>query len=234
MRVGYPIALDSDYAVWQAFANRYWPALYIVDAQGRIRHHQFGEGGYDECERVIQQLLREAGADDVGDELVSVADDGIEAQADWTNLGSPETYLGYEQGRNFAQHGRATFDEPHDYVAPASLELNDWALTGDWTIEGEAATLNRAGGRLDFRFHARDVNLVLAPTDPEGTVRFRVLVDGLQPGPARGLDIDERGEGRLVESRLYQLVRQPGAIRDRTFEITFLDPGARGYVFTFG
>jgi thiol-disulfide isomerase/thioredoxin len=234
LAVGYPIALDSDYAIWQAFANHYWPAVYIADAQGRIRHHHFGEGGYAECEMVIQRLLREAGRDDVPGDLVSVAPEGFEAQADWANLESPETYLGYEQGRSFASPGRPALDEPRTYTAPDTLELNHWALTGDWTIERRVCVVNRADGRLAFRFHARDVNLVLGPRERGASVPFRVLVDGEPPGDAHGLDVDEQGDGTVAEPRLYQLLRSPGAITDRTFEITFLAPGAEAYVFTFG
>jgi thiol-disulfide isomerase/thioredoxin len=234
MRVGYPIALDSDYAVWRAFSNRYWPAVYIADAQGRIRHHQFGEGGYEECERVIQQLLREAGGEGIGDELVSVAAEGFEAQADWTNLESPETYLGYEQAQNFASPDGAEFDEPRTYVAPDSLKLNDWALSGDWTIERGASVLNRADGRIAFRFHARDVHLVMGPAALGAPVPFRVLVDGEPPGDAHGVDVDQQGDGTVAEQRLYQLIRERGSVTDRTFEITFLAPGVEAYAFTFG
>ena len=234
MRVEYPIALDSDYGVWRAFSNRYWPAVYIADAQGRIRHHQFGEGQYEECERVIQQLLREAGGEGVGDDLVSVAGEGFEAQADWTNLESPETYLGYEQAQNFASLGGAAFDEPYEYFAPDSLKLNRWALSGDWTVERGASVLNRADGRIAFRFHARDVNLVLRARAQGTSVPFRVLVDGEHPGTGHGLDVDEQGQGTLVQPRLYQLIREPGSITDRTFEISFLAPGVEAYVFTFG
>jgi thiol-disulfide isomerase/thioredoxin len=233
MRVEYPIALDSDYAVWRAFSNQYWPAVYIADAQGRIRHHQFGEGQYEACERVIQRLLRQAGHEGVGDELVAVGPDGFEAQADWTNLGSPETYLGYEQAQNFASPGDAASDEPRTYVAPDSLKLNDWALSGDWTIERRASVLNRADGRIAFRFHGRDVHLVMRP-EAGTSVLFRVLVDGEPPGDAHGLDVDERGHGTLGQPRLYQLIRERGSITDRTFEISFLAPGVEAYVFTFG
>jgi thiol-disulfide isomerase/thioredoxin len=232
--VEYPIALDSDYAVWRAFDNNYWPAVYIADAQGRIRHHQFGEGQYEECERVIQQLLREAGGEDIGDDLVSVAPAGFEAQADWTNLRSPETYLGYEQAQNFASPGGAAFDEPRSYAAPDSLRLNHWALSGDWTIERGASVLNRADGRVAFRFHARDVHLVMGPPARDTSVPFIVLVDGEPPGAARGLDVDEGGHGTLSQQRLHQLIREPGSITDRTFEIAFLAPGAEAYCFTFG
>jgi thiol-disulfide isomerase/thioredoxin len=234
MSVEYPIAVDSDYAVWDAFANRYWPAVYLADAQGRIRHHQFGEGGYEECERIIQQLLGEAGRDGVSDDLVSVADQGLEAQADWTNLQSPETYLGYQQGQSFSSPGGADLDKPRTYVVPDPLQLNSWGLSGDWTVESGASVLNRADGRIAFRFHARDVHLVLRPRTPGTLVPFRVLVDGARPGADHGLDVDEEGHGTLVQPRLYQLVRQQGSITDRTFEITFLAPGVEAYVFTFG
>jgi len=234
MRVGYPVAVDSDYAVWRAFDNRYWPAVYIADAQGRIRHHQFGEGGYDECERVIQRLLGEAGHAGVADDLVSLAPAGFEAQADWENLQSPEAYLGYEQGQNLATSDGVALDERRTYAAPAVLRLNQWALSGDWTIERGASVLAGAEGRIAFRFHARDVNLVLAPPAGGMSAPFRVLVDGKPPADAHGLDVDERGHGEVAQPRLYQLVREPAAIRDRTFEIVFLAPGVAAYVFTFG
>ena len=216
MRVEYPIALDPDFAVWRAFDNHYWPAVYIADTDGRIRHHHFGEGGYEECERIIQELLGRPGGD-----LVSVAPDGFEAQADWANLASPETYLGYEQGQNQA---------PGD----APLALNQWSLSGDWAVESRAAVLSGPEGRIAFRFHARDVHLVLSPGESATPVPFRVLVDGEPPGEAHGLDIDEQGQGAVVEPRLYQLIREPGSITDRTIEITFLAAGVEAYVFTFG
>jgi len=234
MRVEYPIALDPEYAVWGAFSNRYWPAVYISDTEGRIRHHQFGEGGYEECERIIQQLLREAGRDDVSDGFVAPSDDGLEAQANWTNLESPETYLGYQQGRNFASPGGIDVDVPRDYSLPDGLQLNSWALSGNWTVERGASVLNRADGRIAFRFHARDVHLVMRARTPGTLVPFRVLVDGARPGADHGFDVDEEGHGTLVQPRLYQLVRQQGSITDRTFEITFLAPGVEAYVFTFG
>jgi thiol-disulfide isomerase/thioredoxin len=216
MRVEYPIALDSDYAIWQAFSNQYWPAVYIADTDGRIRHHHFGEGGYEECERVIQRLLS------VEESLVSVADEGFEAQADWANLESPETYLGSEQAQNMVSGDGA------------DLRLNEWALSGDWTVESRASVLNGADGRIAFRFHARDVNLVMGPPTRGTDVPFRVLVDGEPPGAAHGLDVDEEGHGTLSQQRLYQLIRAPGSITDRTFEIAFLAPGAEAYCFTFG
>jgi thiol-disulfide isomerase/thioredoxin len=234
MRVGYPIAVDSGYMVWRAFSNQYWPAVYIADAEGRIRHHQFGEGGYAECEMVIQRLLRDAGATAVGDDLVSAAPEGFEVQADWGNLESPETYLGYEQGRNFASPGGVGFDEPRTYTTPDSLRLNQWALAGDWTVARGAIVLNRADGRIAFRFHARDVHLVIGPRTRGESVPFQVRVDGQPPGDAHGLDVDEPGHGTVTRQRLYQLIRQPGSIADRTCEITFLAPGVEAYVFTFG
>jgi len=233
MRVEYPIALDPEYAVWSAFSNRYWPAAYFADAEGRIRHHQFGEGEYEMCERVIQQLLREAGHDDVPGDVVSAPDDGVEAQADWTNLESPETYVGYQQGHNLASPGGVSAREPRTYSVPERLKLNSWALSGTWTIEPRAAVLDEAGGAIAFRFHARDVNLVLRSRTGD-TVPFRVLVDGAAPRTSQGRDVDAEGNGTLDQPRLYQLIRQQGSIADRTFEITFLEPGVEAYVFTFG
>jgi thiol-disulfide isomerase/thioredoxin len=234
MTVEYPVALDSDYAIWRAFSNQYWPAVYIADSEGRIRHHQFGEGGYDECERIIQQLVRESGGDGIADDLVSITPEGFEAQADWANLESPETYLGYEQAQNLASPSGVEFDKARTYVAPDSLKLNDWALSGDWTIERGASVLNRADGRIAFRFHARDVHLVMGPGARGTSVPFSVLVDGEPPGDAHGLDVDEQGRGTLSQQRLYQLIRERGSIIDRTFEITYLAPGVEAYCFTFG
>ena len=233
MQVEYPIALDSDYGVWSAFGNRYWPAVYLADAEGRIRYHHFGEGEYDDGEWMIQNLLREAGSEGIDEELVSVTAEGLEAQADWTNLGSPETYLGYQQGQNLDSPDGVGYDEPRGYVAPESLQLNSWGLAGNWTIEERASVLNEAGGRIVFRFHARDVHLVLR-SRAGTTVQFHVLVDGEAPGAAHGLDVDEQGRGALVEPRLYQLIRLPGSIDDRTFEIAFDAPGVEAYAFTFG
>jgi thiol-disulfide isomerase/thioredoxin len=234
MRVDYPVAIDSDHLIWNDFGNRYWPAVYIADAQGRIRYHHFGEGEYDEGERAIQMLLREAGVEGVGGDQVAVAPDGFEAQADWTNLQSPETYLGYAQARGFASPGGARLDEHFGYALPESLHPNQWALAGDWTIEAEASVSNRPDGRIAFRFHARDLHLVLRAREHAAPVPFQVLVDGTHPGGARGLDVDEQGRGTVAEPRLYQLVRERGPIADRTFEITFLDAGVEAYVFTFG
>jgi thiol-disulfide isomerase/thioredoxin len=233
MAVEYPVALDPDYEVWRAFANHYWPAAYFADAEGRIRHHQFGEGGYEECERVIQMLLGEAGRDDVADDLVSVTPEGFEVQADWDSLGSPETYLGYEQAQNFASPGFAA-DEPRTYVVPEPLNLNDWAFAGDWTVESGASVLNATDGRIAFRFRARDAHLVMGPRERGTEVPFRVLLDGEPPGAAHGLDVDDDGHGTVSQQRLHQLIRQREAIRDRTLEISFSAPGAEAFCFTFG
>jgi thiol-disulfide isomerase/thioredoxin len=234
MRVEYPVAIDNDYAVWSAFANHYWPALYFGDSQGRIRHHYFGEGEYQQSEMVIQQLLAENGATGLGHELASVAAPGAEAPADWAALRSPENYTGYERTENFASPGGAVPGKGHAYEAPAQLRLNHWALSGDWTMEEQAVTLNEAGGQIAYRFHARDLHLVMGPAAAGPPVRFRVLIDGQPPAAAHGADVDDQGRGTVAEQRLHQLIRQPGPINDRTFEIAFLDPGVQAYVFTFG
>jgi Thioredoxin like C-terminal domain/AhpC/TSA family len=234
MRIDYPIAIDSDYAVWQAFDNAYWPALYFVDAEGHIRHHHFGEGAYEESEMVIQQLLTEAGQSGVGHDLVSVDASGIEAAADWASLKSPENYVGYERTENFASPGGAVPNEPQVYSAPDELRLNHWALSGDWTIGREATRVNQAGGSIAYRFHARDLHLVMGPAAKGTSVDFRVLVDGGPPGAAHGEDLDDQGGGAVTDQRTYQLIRQTGPIADRTFEIAFLDAGVEAYAFTFG
>ena len=234
MRIAYPVATDNNYAVWSAFGNHYWPALYFADAQGRIRHHYYGEGEYQQSEMVIQQLLAEAGAGSVGRELVSADARGVEAPADWASLRSPENYTGYERTENFASPGGARPGKPHPYTVPAELGLNQWALSGDWTMGEQATTLNTAGGQIACRFHARDLHLVMGPAEPGASTRFRVLIDGQPPGTAHGIDVDGEGHGAATQPRLYQLIRQPGAITDRTFEITFSDPGIQAYAFTFG
>ena len=234
IRIDYPVAIDNDYAVWRAFNNHYWPALYFVDAQGHIRHHQFGEGGYERSEMIIQQLLAEAGMGDTGHELVSDDARGVEAAADWSSLWSPETYVGYERTENFASPGGVVLDEPHVYAAPARLGLNEWSLAGDWTMGKQATVLNQANGRIAYRFHARDIHLVMGPAARGTSVRFRVLIDGQPPEAAHGIDVDEQGDGTATEQRLYQLIRQPKPIVDRQFEIEFLDPGVEAFAFTFG
>ncbi len=234
MNIDYPIAIDSDHEIWRAFKNEYWPALYIVDAQGRIRHHQFGEGGYEESERIIQQLLGEAGHGRTGDQLVAVEGRGAEAEADWADLKSTENYLGHERTEHFASPGGAALDARRVYAAPARMRLNQWALSGDWTVTKDAIVVNKANGRIAYRFHARDLHLVMGPAARGTSVRFRVLIDGQPPGAAHGIDVDEQGNGTVSEQRLYQLIRQPQPIGDRQFEIEFLDPGAAAFAFTFG
>jgi thiol-disulfide isomerase/thioredoxin len=234
MGVTYPIAIDNDFAVWRAFDNHYWPALYIADAQGRIRDHHFGEGRYEGTERVIQQLLAESGSDGMEQEPVAVDPSGPELSADLDTLGSPETYVGYLQAQNLIAPDGILPDGSRTYPDAPQLELNDWSLSGDWTVGRQATVANEAGARITYRFHARDVNLVLGPSESGEPVRFRVRVDGDALGAARGVDADEDGNGTVTEARMYQLVRQPGRISDRTFDITFQDEGAHAYVFTFG
>jgi thiol-disulfide isomerase/thioredoxin len=234
MGVDYPIALDSDYAVWGAFANRFWPALYIADGQGRIRYHHFGEGEYAMSEMVVQQLLGEAGKEGFDPQLVPVEPQGTEVEADWSDLRTPETYLNYGRASGFASLDGERFDEPHEYTEPSRLSLNEWAPSGVWTLAEHAAVLTEAPGRIAIRFHARDVNLVMGPPARGTSVPFRVLIDGQVPGAAHGSDVDEQGNGTVSEQRLYQLIRQPKPIADRQFEIEFLDSGVEGYCFTFG
>jgi Thioredoxin like C-terminal domain len=234
LRVDYPVTVDNDYAIWTAFSNLYWPALYFVDAQGQIRHHRFGEGDYEMSEMVLQQLLIEAGSGGTDQELTSVNGRGVEAAADWASLRSPENYLGDERTQNFVSPNGSILDTPYAYAAPTRLRLNHWALSGDWTVKRQAVALNQAGGRILYRFQARDLHLVMGPAGPGSPVRFGVHLDGQPPGAAHGTDVDDQGNGTVTDPRLYQLVRQPGPVTDRTFEITFLDPGVQAYAFTFG
>jgi thiol-disulfide isomerase/thioredoxin len=234
LRVNYPVAVDNDYAIWSAFDNHYWPALYFVDAQGQIRHHQFGEGDYEQSEMILQQLLTAAGVGGIGQELVSVDARGAEAAADWDSLRSPENYVGYERTENFASPNGAVLDTRHGYAVPARLRLNHWALAGDWTVKRQAIVLNQAEGRIAYRFHARDLHLVMGPAAPGTSIRCRVLIDGQPPGAAHGSDVDDQGNATVTDQRLYQLVRQRGPVAERTFEVTFLDPGVAAYAFTFG
>ena len=234
MMVGYPIAVDSDYAVWTAFNNEYWPALYLVDTQGRIRYHHFGEGQYEQSERMIQKLLSEAGHHDTVQSVISVNARGAEVAAEWNDLQSPENYVGYGKAEGFASPGGAAQDKEHVYTAPGRLDLNQWALAGDWTVSRGAAALKQANGRITYRFHARDVNLVMGPASHGKNVRFRVLIDGNPPGAAHGVDVDDQGYGTVAEQRLYQLIRQSQPIVGRQLEIQFLDPGVEAFSFTFG
>ena len=234
MKVDYPIAVDSNYAIWRALRNEYWPADYFIDAQRRIRHHHFGEGEYERSVRIIQQLLVEAGVGGVSRELVSVVGRGVEAAADWDSLKSPENYLGYERTENFSSPGGAVLDRRRVYAVPARLRLNQWALSGEWTVQKQATVLNQANGRIAYRFHARDLHLVMGPVTRGSSVRFRVLIDGQPPGAAHGIDVDDKGNGTVSEQRLYQLIRQAKPIAERQFEIEFLDSGVEAFAFTFG
>ena len=234
IRIEYPIVIDNDYSTWRAFDNNYWPALYFIDARGRVRQHHFGEGEYERSETTIQRLLAEAGAAGTGEGVVSVDGTGVEAAADWDNLKSPENYVGYGRSENFASPGGAGRDRRRVYAAPARLALNQWALAGEWTVGNQVTVLSRPAGRIVCRFHARDLHLVMGPPRRESPVRFRLSIDGRPPGPARGLDVDEGGNGTAVDQRLYQLIRQPKPIVDRQFEIEFLDAGVETFAFTFG
>jgi thiol-disulfide isomerase/thioredoxin len=234
MRVDYPVAVDNDHVIWRAFRNQYWPALYFIDAEGRVRHHHFGEGAYEQSEMIIQALLAENGVTVVDRRPATVDARGLEAAADWGSLRSAENYVGYGRTQNFMSPGGTVMDKARVYALPARLRLNDWALSGDWTMKREATVLNKPNGSVAYRFHARDLHLVMGPAAPGTSVRFRVLIDGRPPGAARGIDVDEQGEGRVTEQRLYQLIRQPMPIADRQFEIEFLDPGVEAFAFTFG
>jgi thiol-disulfide isomerase/thioredoxin len=222
MGIDWPVVVDNDYGVWRAFANHYWPALYFVDAGGRIRHHRFGEGDYERSEMVIRQLLADAGTGAIPDQMADVVATGPEVDADWSDLRSPETYTGTDQAENF------------DGFDSARLRLNHWSLSGDWTVRSDAIALNRPDGRIAFQFHARDLHLVMGPAAPGSRVRFRVLLDGEPAAAAHGADVDDKGNGTVGEQRMYQLIRQPKPIGDRRFEIEFLDAGAEAFCFTFG
>jgi thiol-disulfide isomerase/thioredoxin len=233
LKIGYPVAIDSDYAIWRSFDNEYWPAHYFIDAQGRRRYHHFAEGHYDESERVIQLLLAEAGDKGYSPELVSVHASGAEAAPSMTETQSPETYIGYSRAENFVSPGGAVKDVSHVYATEAP-RLDQWSLAGDWTVGEEKATLNKEGGRIAYRFRARDLHLVLGSADEGKEIRFRVTIDGAAPGADHGADTDADGSGVVNEHRLYQLIRESGGVSDHTFEIEFLDPGVQAYAFSFG
>ncbi len=233
MRIPYPIAVDNKHEIWRGFNNRYWPALYFVDSKGKVRHSQFGEGEYEQSEQVIQRMLREAGASRVPNDLVAVDATGAEAAADWRELGSGENYVGYARTENFASPGGAKEDRPHVYAA-GQLRRNHWALSGDWTMGRESIALNQANGRIVYRFHARDLHLVMGPAKPNATVRFQVSLDGQSPQDSHGVDVDGNGNGTVMQQRMYQLIRQASPVSDRQFEIEFLDPGVEAFSFTFG
>ncbi|NWB30611.1 cytochrome c biogenesis protein DipZ [Pseudomonas gingeri] len=232
--IQYPVAIDNNYAIWRGFNNQYWPAHYFVDAQGRVRYHHFGEGDYAGSEQVIQQLLAEAGNKNVSGGMVSTQAQGVMQAADESEVKSPETYVGYDRAENFASPGEQVADHPKNYSAPKQPTLNQWGLEGNWTVHSEQAALNQASGKVIYRFHARDLHLVLGPASDGKPVRFKVRIDGDMPGANHGTDTDANGEGTVTEQRLYQLVRQAGDIGDHTFSIEFLDPGVQAYAFTFG
>ena len=234
--VGYPVVIDSDHRIWRAFGNQYWPALYFIDAKGKIRAHQFGEGDYARSERIIQQLLSEAGSPATNSDLVVVDAQGAEAAADWKNLQSPENYVGYARTQYFASPGGVAPDRRQRYAVPPKLAAGEWALSGDWTMSPESASLQAANGRIVYRFQARDLHLVMGPgpATRAAPMRFRVRIDGKPPGASHGVDVDEQGNGTLDYQRMYQLIRQAGPVVDRLFEIEFLDPGAEAFSFSFG
>ena len=233
LKVTYPVAIDSNYGVWQAFSNQYWPADYFIDGKGRIRYHHFGEGEYDKSERVIQELLKENGATGMDQTTVSISAAGVEAPPGGDEQ-SPESYVGYRRAENFASPERVAQDSRKSYSPPASPSLNQWGLSGSWNVGAESAVLQAAPGKIVFRFHSRDLHLVLGPAKNGAPVRFKVTLDGAAPGDDRGADSAPDGAGDVREPRLYQLIRQKGQVEDRTFEIEFLDPGLQAFSFTFG
>jgi thiol-disulfide isomerase/thioredoxin len=232
--ITYPVALDNNQAIWNAFQNEYWPAHYFIDAKGKVRFEHFGEGDYDQSEHWIQQLLQERNAKPMPGTTVAIDAQGVEAAADTNDVRSPETYIGYARAAHFASPGGISQDSEKNYTAPAQPGLNEWGLSGEWVDHGQVAILKSAGGKIVFHFHARDLHLVLGPTADGKPVHFRVTVDGQAPGDNHGVDTDAQGSGVVTDHRLYQLVRQKGAVRDRVFAIEFEDPGVQAFSFTFG
>jgi thiol-disulfide isomerase/thioredoxin len=233
MNIDFPIAIDNKYDIWNAFNNQYWPALYLFDSKGNIRHHQFGEGGYEESEKIIQQLLGEAGYKNINPGLSPINGSGIEVAADWSSLRSAENYLGYERTERFAGN-KVKYDRNHVYTTPSTLLLNNWALSGDWKVQKQSILLNKANGKIVYRFHARDFHLVMGPSVPGRSVPFRVLINGKAPGDSHGSDIDEKGNGKVTDQRLYQLIRQIMTVDDCEIEIEFFDHGVEAFAVTFG
>jgi len=234
MTIEYPVAIDNDYAIWRAFRNQAWPTLFFVDARGRVRDYHVGEGKYDQLERKMRKLLVEAGGNTADDDVGRIIGTGVEAPADWSTLRSPENYLGSAKAEGFASPGGARLDRSHTYTLPTGLRLNQWALAGEWTMTPGHVVLQTPNGRLRYRFHARDVNLIMGGGGQRAGVRFRVSLDGQPPGTAHGVDVDTGGTGTAVEPRMYQLIRQPSAIVDRHVDIEFLDAGVEAFAFTFG
>src|ERR1700729_443925 len=233
LKIGYPVPIDNEYKIWRSFENEYWPAHYFIDGNGKVRHHHFGEGEYDESEEIIQKMLKDAGNKDVPGGLVTVNALGAQAAADASGVKSPETYVGYDRGNHFVSPGGVVVDKDHTYAA-GEPQLNEWSLTGNWTVGPERAQLDEKDGSIVYRFHARDLHLVLGPSAEGSQIRFRVTIDGKAPGDAHGMDADAEGNGVVMTQRLYQLVRAPGTVADHTFEIRFLDPGVQAFAFTFG
>ena len=233
LKVGYPIPIDSDHSIWEAFHNEYWPANYFIDAKGRIRYHHFGEGDYDKSERLIQALLKENGALGLDESVVRISADGPEAPPS-NDVRSPETYVGFARAENFASPERMARNSRKTYNAPAGFGLNQWGLGGSWNIGAESAKLESSPGRIVFRFHSRDLHIVLGPGKNGTSVRFNVRLNGAEPGDDHGVDSAADGSGEVREPRMYQLIRQKGTIKDVTFEIEFLDPGVEAFSFTFG
>jgi cytochrome c biogenesis protein CcdA/thiol-disulfide isomerase/thioredoxin len=232
-KIGYPVAIDNEYKIWRSFENEYWPAHYFIDGNGKVRHHHFGEGEYDESEEIIQKMLKDAGNKDVPGGLVTANSSGAQAAADAGDVRSPETYVGYERGNHFVSPGGVVEDKSHIYAA-GEPQLNEWSLSGNWTIGSEFAQLDEKDGSIVYRFHARDLHLVLGPSTEGSKIRFRITIDGKAPGDAHGMDTDADGNGEVTTQRLYQLVRSSGSVADHTFEIHLLDPGVKAYAFTFG
>jgi len=234
MNIGYPVALDNNYAVWNSFKNQYWPALYLVDAKGKLRYQKFGEGDYRESELQIQQLLKEASAKDISDEPVALRPEGFEVAADWESLASPENFLGYDRNEGFASPGGIVPDKAAVYTVPAKLTLNRWALSGEWVVGKENVRSLKTQCKIIYHFHARDLHLIMGPSKKGASIKFRILINGSAPGAAHGLDVDSNGEGTVTVQRVYQLIRQQGAITDQVFQIEFLDPEMEVFDFTFG
>jgi thiol-disulfide isomerase/thioredoxin len=234
MNIGYPVAVDNNFEIWRSFQNAYWPALYLIDVKGQLRYQKFGEGDYHESEFQIQQLLKEVSAKNVSDKTAALQPEGFEAAPDWENLRSPENYLGYDRTEGLASPEGVINDKQVLYSVPGQLKLNQWALSGEWNMGKENVFLSRGQGKIIYRFHARDLHLIMGPAVPGTSIKFRMLIDGNPPGPAHGLDVDSGGNGTVTEQRMYQLVRQHGPVTDREFQIEFLDPNVEVYDFTFG
>lgn len=232
MNIAFPVVIDNEFELWNGFSNQYWPAMYFIDGKGHVRHTEFGEGNYDQSERIIQMLLKESGFDNISDENVPVTPTGAEVQADWANLKSNENYLGYGRTVNFAS-GSIMKGRPFYYHIPKALRLNQWSLEGDWTIGEQSIATNEVKGKLRYRFHARDLHIVMGGKNKD-SVRFRVLIDGKPPGSSHGTDIDNDGNGIIGQTRMYQLIRQQGPVTEHEFEIEFIDPGAEAFSVTFG